>query len=107
MSVNIMDKHKHRRSALEVYIDIISVIATKGPLKLTHVMFKANVNCIILKEYLNFLIKQGLIEERTVGKKRVVYIVTQRGKTILKYFKELRQALPIEEETTNQVAIPY
>jgi len=98
---------KVRRSKLEMYIDILSVLAHKGPLKLTHVMYKANVNCSVLKEYLDFLIKQGLVEERTVGKQRVVYAVSQRGITVLKYFKELKQVLPIVEEARNQVSIPY
>jgi predicted transcriptional regulator len=70
-------------------------------------MYKANVNCSVLKEYLAFLIKQGLIEERTVMKQRLVYAVTQRGITVLKYFKELKQVLPIVEEARNQAAIPF
>ena len=90
-----------------MYVDILSVLAHKGPLKLTHVMYKANLNCSVLKEYLDFLIKQGLVEERTIGKERVVYAVTQRGITVLKYFKELKQVLPIVEEARNQAAIPY
>jgi predicted transcriptional regulator len=90
-----------------MYVDILSVLARRGPLKLTHVMYKANVNCSILKEYLDFLIKQGLVEERTAGKQRVIYAVTQRGITVLKYFKELKQVLPIVEETRNQTPIPY
>ena len=96
-----------RRSKLEMYVDILSVLAHKGPLKLTHVMYKANLNCSVLKEYLDFLIKQGLVEERTVGKQRLVYAVTQRGITVLKYFRELKQVLPIVEEARNQAAIPY
>ena len=96
-----------RRSKLEMYVDILSVLANRGPLKLTHVMYKANVNCSVLKEYLDFLMKQGLVEERTVGKRRVVYAVSQRGITVLKYFKELRQVLPIAEEARSQVMAPY
>ena len=76
-----------RRSKLEMYVDILTVLAHRGPLKLTHVMYKANVNCSVLKEYLDFLINQGLVEERIVGKARVVFAVTQRGITVLKYFK--------------------
>ncbi len=87
-----------RRSKLEMYVDILKVIAQKGPLKLTHVMYKSNVNCSVLKEYLDFLIKQGLIEERTVGKSRVVYANTARGTAVLKGFRELNKALPIKEE---------
>ncbi len=96
-----------RRSKLEMYIDILKVLAQRGPLKLTHVMYKANVNCSVLKEYMDFLIKQSLVEERTIGKRRVVYAVTQRGITVLKYFKELKQVLPIVEETGNLAMMPY
>jgi predicted transcriptional regulator len=96
-----------RRSKLEMYVDIITVLAHRGPLKLTHVMYKANVNCSVLKEYIEFLIKQGLVEERIVGKARVVFAVTQRGITVLKYFRELKQVLPIVEEGKNQTPIPY
>jgi predicted transcriptional regulator len=98
---------KLRRSKLEMYVDILTVLAHRGPLKLTHVMYKANVNCSVLKEYLDFLMKQSLVEERTVGKRRVVYAVTQRGITVLKYFRELKQVLPIIEEARTQVMIPY
>jgi len=78
-----------RRSKLEMYIDILKVLAHRGPLKLTHIMYKANVNCSVLKQYLEFLIKQNLVEERTVGKRRVVYATTQKGITVLKYFREI------------------
>lgn len=83
------------------------MLAQRGPLKLTHVMYKANVNCSVLKEYLDFLLKQGLVEERIVGKSRTVFAVTQRGITVLKYFRELKQALPIIEEARSLIPTPY
>ena len=87
-----------RRSKLEMYIDILKVLARHGPLKLTHIMYKANVNCSVLKEYLDFLINNNLVEEKTIGKKRIVYAITERGTTVLKYFRELKSVLPIIEE---------
>ena len=87
-----------RRSKLEMYIDILKVLAQRGPLKLTHIMYKANVNCSVLKEYLDFLINQKLIEEKTVGKKRIVYVVAEKGLEVLKYFRELKVMLPVVEE---------
>jgi predicted transcriptional regulator len=87
-----------RRSKLEMYVDILKVLALRGPLKLTHIMYKANVNCSVLSEYLEFLLKQGLVEERALKKNRTVYAVTQLGLTVLKSFRELSQALPIVEE---------
>ena len=96
-----------RRSKLEMYVDILKVLAQRGPLKLTHIMYKANVNCNVLKEYLDFLLKQDLIEERMAGKSRTVFAATQRGITVLKYFRELKQALPIVVEARTRLPAPF
>ena len=84
-----------------MYVDILKVLARNGPLKLTHIMYKANVNCSVLKQHLDFLIQQNLVEEQTSQKKRrktrVVYAITERGKTVLKYFREVNRALQITE----------
>jgi predicted transcriptional regulator len=90
-----------------MYVDVIKVLTQRGPLKLTHIMYKANVNCSLLKEYLDFLIKQGLVEERTVDKQRVVYAATRRGIMVLKYFRELKEVLPIVEEPRKGILVPY
>ena len=100
-----------RRSKLEMHIDILKVLAHHGPLKLTHIMYKANVNCSVLKQYLDFLIQRNLIEEQTLHKKRnktrVVYAITERGRTVLKYFRELNSALQITEEAKKIPALLY
>jgi predicted transcriptional regulator len=100
---------KMRRSKLEMYIAILNVLANKGPLKLTHIMYKANVNCSLLKEDLEFLIKQNLVEKRTLKKERTVFAVTQQGINVLKYFRELTKALPIIEDRsqTNRAPLLY
>ena len=91
---------------MEMYIDILKVLAQNGPLKLTHVMYKANVNCSVLKQNLDFLINQNLIEEQITHKKRnktkISYAITYRGKTVIKYFNEVNRALHI----TNEKIIP-
>jgi len=87
-----------RRSKLEIYIDILDVLAIKGPLKLTHIMYKSNVNCKVLKEQLEFLIKNSLVEERFQRKEQIVYAITQKGNTVLKSFREIKQIFPLEEE---------
>jgi predicted transcriptional regulator len=92
-----------RRSKLEMYVDILSVLAHRGPLKLTHIMYKANVNCSVLIEYLGFLTQKELVEERNIGRKRTVYAITQRGVTVLKYFGELKRVLPIDEEDQRHI----
>ncbi len=93
---------KMRRSKLEMHIDVLNVLGQRGPLKLTHIMYKANINCNILNEHIDFLIKQELIEKRIVEKERIVFAITQRGIIVLKYFRELTQALPIIEDPRRQ-----
>jgi predicted transcriptional regulator len=91
-----------RRSKMEMYIDILKVMAQNGPMKLTHIMYKANVNCNVLKENLSFLLQQNLIEEQIKVKRRnktkVRYAITERGRTVIKYFNEVNRALQISED---------
>ena len=98
-----------RRSKMEMYIDILKVLAQRGPLKLTHVMYKANVNCSVLKQNLEFLIQQNLIEEQITVKKRnktkISYAITERGRTVIKYFNEVNRALHITKESKIPVSI--
>ena len=91
-----------RRSQLEMYVDILEVLAHGGPLKLTHVMYKVNVNCSVLREYLDFLTKQGLVEVKIIGKGRRVYAITQLGVTVLEQLRELKEVLPIVEVIGNE-----
>ena len=86
-----------RRARLETQIDILKVLARHGPLKLSHIMYKANLNGGALKQYLDFLIQRNLVEERTLSEKRVVYAITEKGRTVLKHFREVNSALQITE----------
>jgi predicted transcriptional regulator len=90
-----------RRSKLEIYLDLLKVLAQRGPLKLTHIMHKANVNCGVLKEYLDSLVKQGLVKEKISGRERIVYAITQRGVIVLTQLRELKEVFPMFEEKEN------
>jgi len=94
-------KRDSRRSKLEIYVDVLRVLANHGPLKLTHIMYKSNINCTVLKTFLDSLIQQKLVEERIIQKrkgKKTTYAITERGKTAFNYFKEIKMALQTNEE---------
>jgi len=86
------------QSKLDLYVDILKVLWHSGPLKLTDVINKTNVNSIILKEYLYFLNKQRLVQEQTIRKSSAVFAVTQRGVNVLKYFENSCKCYPVVEE---------
>jgi predicted transcriptional regulator len=83
-----------RRSKLETCLSILETLASHGSLKITHVMQKANLNCSVLKNYFDFLIKQGAVEEKCVEKDRIVYGITERGVYLIRYFRELNHLVP-------------
>jgi predicted transcriptional regulator len=93
-----------RRSKLEMHVDILNVLAHRGPMKLSHIMYKANVNCSVLNDQLDFLVKQEMVEKRTIKRSSTVFAITKRGITVLKYFRELTQVLPIIEENRRKTA---
>lgn len=96
-----------RRSKLEMYLDILAVLAQKGPLKLTHIMYKGNVNCSVLKEYLAFLMQNNLIEEKTTQNQKIIYCITEKGNSVLKYYRELQTLLPFDENKQQIPAILF
>jgi predicted transcriptional regulator len=83
-----------RRSKLETCLSILEALTIHGPLKITHVMQKANVNCNVLKNYFDFLIKLGAVEEKCIAPKKFVYAITKHGLYLIKCFKELNQVIP-------------
>ena len=86
-----------RRSKLEMYVDILKVLANNGQLMQANIMSKVNFNCNMLKEHLSFLVKHELVEEQTIKKRKTAFDVTQKGISVLRYFKELEQKPSITE----------
>jgi predicted transcriptional regulator len=86
------------RSKLEMYIDILKVLEQKGPLRITPLINKANVNGNLLKECLDLLIKHGLIVTQAVGKSSLAYATTDRGTAVIKFFTGANKTYHVERE---------
>ena len=81
-----------RRSKLEMNIDILKILASQGPKKLTQLMHKTDLGQSVLKQNLDFLMQQNLVEEQNLGKNKVFYAITERG------LRVLNVVVPIIEE---------
>ena len=57
-------------------------------------MQKANLNFKVLGNYFDFLINQGAVEEKAVGRDRIVYAITERGLYLIRCFKESNKVIP-------------
>lgn len=73
-----------RRSKLESYECILRVLARK-PLSIDSIAYETNMDVAILKQRLEFLTKNGLIEEIS-QKKKTSYGLTKRGAAVHRIF---------------------
>jgi predicted transcriptional regulator len=55
-----------RRSKMEMCISTLEALAYYGPMQITRITYKANMNCGQLKDILADLIQEKLVEERTL-----------------------------------------
>jgi predicted transcriptional regulator len=87
-----------RKTKLEIYVGVLKILAQNDSVKTSNVADELNISTDELKIYLDFLLKQYLVDEQKLSYNRVVYSITQRGIRVLKYFKELKQELPINRD---------
>ena len=81
-----------RRSKLEMNMDILKILASQGPKKLTQLTHKTDLSQSVLKQHLNFLMQQNLVEKQNLGKDKIFYAITERG------LRVLNVVVPIVEE---------
>ncbi|MEM3830475.1 MAG: winged helix-turn-helix domain-containing protein [Conexivisphaerales archaeon] len=77
-----------RRSRLEVLVDIMKVIAEEREIRRTRVMYRANLAWKVLKESLDFLKKNNIIQERETSA-GIVISLTQQGYSVLSRYTEI------------------
>jgi len=82
-----------RRGRLHIIAEILAV-AKNGSLK-TWIMYRANLSFAQLNEYLNFLLKMGLLKVNTENGKRV-YKTTAKGLKYLKKYEEILNHLRLK-----------
>ncbi len=71
-----------RRSKLEIYESILEILVTES-LDIDRMAYEVNLDCTILEKHLEFLMKNGLIEERP-SEYAIVYALTERGVAVLR-----------------------
>ena len=89
-----------RRSKLELYEDILTALVDKH-LTVDAIAYACSMDCFALRQRLEFLLKNGLIEERHYNKK-TRYALTRRGLAI---YKTLALTKHLEKLQTNMKKI--
>lgn len=71
-----------RKSRLETYEAILEAMLNK-PSTIDNIAYETNMDCTILNQRLDFLLRNGLIEERSLHEK-THYALTERGIAVFK-----------------------
>ena len=80
-----------RRSRLETYFEILNAIK-EGAEKPTHIMYRANLSWVVLKQYFRALEEAGLLSS-VPRKKKICYQLTDKGSEILNRFLAIREEM--------------
>jgi predicted transcriptional regulator len=101
-----------RRSSLEIDVAILQVLsASSHPLIMTHLMYRTNVNCRVLKGKLIALKEKGLISSQKAicshghlknrNYEHNIFGLTSKGLGVLRSYLTVYEALgKVEEELT-------
>jgi len=82
-----------RRGEVQILIDILGV-SLKG-VKVTRLMYKANLSYSTLHKYLSAMSKQGLIVKVCNNDGSMAYCATEKGKLVLNRLKEVKCVLHV------------
>ena len=81
-----------RRGEVQILTDILT-IALNG-VKVTHLMYKANLSYSTLRKYLASTLSQGLISNAAKGGS-TVYRTTLKGRTLLNELRTVKEYLTV------------
>ncbi len=89
LAVPTEQTEKPYRSKLILCIEILCTLASKGPLNLTQLTHKVEVDKSRLILHLKLLYNRGLVEKQNQGEQKIYYLITERGLKVLKVINPL------------------
>jgi len=96
-----------RKSRLESYEEVLGTLVKK-PLTIASIAYETGMDCGILRQRLDFLIKNGLVEER-ISRKKTLYAITERGVAVFKtlnfqkYLEKVISAIRLMDEALQTI----
>jgi predicted transcriptional regulator len=78
-----------KRNRLEVTRDILEILQKNRQVKITHLIYKANLSNNSIKPYMEYLLKNGFMEEVSDKDKRF-FKITSKGNEFLTEFSKIK-----------------
>ncbi|MDQ3976099.1 MAG: winged helix-turn-helix domain-containing protein [Thermoproteota archaeon] len=87
--------YRGRHQIIAEILDVISESNATGAAP-TSIMYKAFLSHAQLKEYLSFLLGNGIIEEIPHGNEKLVYKITEKGIRLMQISKEIESIVGLD-----------
>jgi predicted transcriptional regulator len=98
-----------RRSKLETYEVILESLLNE-PLTTDRLAYETNLSCVSLRNNLDFLIQNGVVEERVLGNE-TQYAITERGISVLKtlsfekYLQQITRSIKTVDDASQIIPV--
>jgi predicted transcriptional regulator len=92
------------RDKLHIIAEILE-IAKEGVLK-TQIMYRANLSFTQLNDYLNFMLKNELLE-KVLSNNREVYIATEKGIIFLQSYNEITELVGTKQKNEELAQVEH
>ena len=93
------------KSKLQVNVEILCSLSSKGPLKTEQIRDEVDLSKHILKEHLEFLYDRGLIGEQNLDDEEKAYFITDRGLNMIKVMGPMvREAQRLEVHNLERIS---
>jgi len=78
-----------KRTKLEVLKDILDILGKRREVKITHLVYKANLSNNSIKPYIKYLMENKLVEIKN-EKRGKRYLITKKGQEFLNEFEKIK-----------------
>ncbi|MBS3079334.1 hypothetical protein J4218_04385 [Candidatus Pacearchaeota archaeon] len=80
---------KAKRTKLEIIRDMLNILQRNRKVKITHLIYKANLSNNSIKPYLDDLLKNGLVEQYAEDDQKL-FRITMKGNEFLMEFSKIK-----------------
>ncbi len=78
-----------KRTRLEVIRDLLDVLQKNKQVKITHLIYRANLSNNSIKPYIEYLLKNSLAEQTIIDEKRM-FKITLKGNQFIQEFNKMK-----------------
>lgn len=78
-----------KRTRLEVLKDILEILQRSRQVKITHLIYKANLSNNSIKPYIEYLLNNRFVEE-TYSDDKKFFVITSKGRDFLVEFNKIK-----------------